>query len=95
MIRQDGLVRLRESAEDRVDPDRFHVYGVGHPVLVLAEQRDCVFPRFCLSGELDKQASIFPGWSMFAAIQGCHNDGPKSGKHCREGRRLMQNPDNN
>jgi hypothetical protein len=52
-----GLVRLLESAEDLVDPDRFHVNGVRLIVLVLAAQRNCVFSRFCLSGDLDEQAA--------------------------------------
>jgi hypothetical protein len=43
---QSGLVRLLESAEDLIDPDRFDVNGVGLIVLVLAEQRNCVFSRF-------------------------------------------------
>jgi hypothetical protein len=43
---QGGLVRLLESAEDLVDPDRFHVNGVRLIVFVLAEQRNCVFPGF-------------------------------------------------
>jgi len=43
---QAGLVRLLESAEDLVDPDRFHVNGVRLIVLVLAEQGNCVFPGF-------------------------------------------------
>jgi hypothetical protein len=46
-----------ESAEDLVDPDRFHVNGVRLIVLVLAEQGNCVFSRFCLSGDLDEQAA--------------------------------------
>jgi hypothetical protein len=45
---QGGLVRLLESAEHLVDPDRFHVNGVRLIVFVLAEQRNCVFSRFCL-----------------------------------------------
>src|SRR6266704_3533109 len=55
MGRQRGLVRLLESAEDLVDPDRFHVNGVGQFVFVLAEQHNCVFSRLCLSGDLDEQ----------------------------------------
>ena len=43
---QGGLVRLLESAEHLVDPDRFHVNGVRLIVFVLAEQRNCVFSRF-------------------------------------------------
>src|SRR6266536_5860085 len=55
MGRQEGLVRLLESAENLVDPDRFHVNGVGLLVLVLAEQHKFVFSRLCLSGDLDEQ----------------------------------------
>jgi hypothetical protein len=55
MGRQEGLVRLLESAENLVDPDRFHVNGVGLLVLVLAEQHNFVFSRLCLSGDLDEQ----------------------------------------
>jgi hypothetical protein len=43
---QGGLVRLLESAEDLVDPDRFHVDGVRLIVFVLAAQRNCVFSGF-------------------------------------------------
>ena len=51
-----GLIRLLESAEDLVDPDKFNIDGVGLLVLILAEQHDHVFPRFCLSGDRDEQA---------------------------------------
>jgi len=44
---QGGPAGLLESAEDLVDPDRFHVNGVRLIVPVLAEQRNCVFSRFC------------------------------------------------
>src|SRR5882724_1730647 len=52
---QRGLLRLLESAEDLVDPDRFHVNGVGQLVFALAEQHNYVFSRLCLSGYLDEQ----------------------------------------
>jgi hypothetical protein len=49
---QGGLVRLLESAEHLVDPDRFHVNGVRLIVFVLAEQRNCVLSRFCLPSKV-------------------------------------------
>jgi hypothetical protein len=58
---QGGLVRLLESAEHLVDPDRFHINGVRLIVFVLAAQRNCVFSRFCLSGDLDEQAATMTG----------------------------------
>jgi hypothetical protein len=52
---QGGLVRLLESVEDLVDPDRFHVNRVRLIVFVFAAQRNCVFSWLCLSGDLDQQ----------------------------------------
>jgi hypothetical protein len=55
MGRQGGLVRLLESVEYLVDPDRFNVSGVRLIVLILAEQHNIVLSRFCLSGDLYEQ----------------------------------------